>query len=178
MVGKESHVLEGFVVHVGALRRAMGSRTHQLRRGTIEGLECQGSAVPEGGELELDVVLEAVRGGVAVTGVLRAPWEGQCRRCLGPASGVLVVEFAELYAPGADGEEAYPLVEETVDLGLMAHDAVLLELPQAPLCRPDCRGLCPRCGADRNVEPCDCQEASEPRLAVLELPLRDELEGW
>ena len=37
-----------------------------------------------------------------------------------------------------------------------------------PLCRPDCQGLCPVCGKDRNVDPCQCQvEWVDPRLAVL-----------
>jgi uncharacterized protein len=50
-----------------------------------------------------------------------------------------------------------PLVEELLQL----------EIPLKPLCRPDCRGLCPRCGADRNTTPCDCREEGDARLAKL-----------
>ena len=55
-----------------------------------------------------------------------------------------------------------PLVEEQLQL----------ELPMKPLCRPDCRGLCPRCGADRNSAPCDCREEGDERLAKLKSLLR------
>jgi len=42
-----------------------------------------------------------------------------------------------------------------------------LEIPLKPLCRPECKGLCPTCGADRNVAPCDCREEGDERLAKL-----------
>jgi len=45
---------------------------------------------------------------------------------------------------------------------------VLLEVPMAPLCDADCKGLCPRCGANRNRETCGCpREAADPRFEAL-----------
>ena len=41
--------------------------------------------------------------------------------------------------------------------------------PSVPLCRPDCLGLCPTCGADRNEEPCTCAEPGDPRWAALDV---------
>ena len=61
----------------------------------------------------------------------------------------------ERFAPagGTDrDEEAYPLAGDELDLEPLARDAVLLELPLAPLCAEDCPGLCPTCGANRNTE--------------------------
>ena len=55
-------------------------------------------------------------------------------------------------------------MNDTVDLEVLAHDALLLELPPAPLCRQDCRGLCSMCGADLNIEQCDCKPVD--RLTV------------
>ena len=52
--------------------------------------------------------------------------------------------------PSPDDDELYPIADDTIDLGPLVRDAIVLELPSAPLCRPDCRGLCPHCGADRN----------------------------
>ena len=158
-----------FVVHVAKLRQVPGTRWHERRQGVIEGLDCSGSAVPEGALLVADVTLESALGGVAVGGTVEAPWEGACRRCLEPASGVLDVAVRELYTQGGDGEETYPLAEDELDLEPLVHDAVLLELPQAPLCRPDCLGLCPQCGANRNVEPCACVEPRDPRWAALDV---------
>ena len=66
-------------------------------------------------------------------------------------------------------EETYPLLGDQLDLQPLARDAVLLNLPQVPLCREDCAGLCPVCGADRNDEPCGCEvEAGDPRWATLD----------
>jgi uncharacterized protein len=64
--------------------------------------------------------------------------------------------------------ETYLLEDDVIDLEPMVRDALLLELPLAPLCRDDCAGLCPTCGANRNDEPCDCAEAEpDPRWAAL-----------
>jgi uncharacterized protein len=158
-----------FVVHAAKLRRQVGTRWNELRRGVIDDLACSGSAVPAGAEVEADVVLESVLGGVAVAGTVRAPWTGTCRRCLEPTTGTLVVAVREHFTEGGDGEETYPLHDGEVDLEPMVRDAVLLELPQAPLCRQGCLGLCPTCGADRNAEPCDCAPPADPRWAALDV---------
>jgi uncharacterized protein len=158
-----------FVVHVAKLRRAVGTRWNEVRRGSIEDLDCSGSSVPEGAMPVADVVLESVLGGVSVTGTVTAPWVGACRRCLTPASGTLRLKVRELYTEDGDGEETYPLVHDDVDLEPLVRDAVLLELPQAPLCRPDCLGLCPSCGANRNEEACACEAPGDPRWGALDV---------
>jgi uncharacterized protein len=158
-----------FLVHVGKLRGVVGTRTKLLRQGSIVGLDCSGSAVPDGEMPVADVVLEAVLGGVSVTGVVSAPWAGVCRRCLAPASGTLRMAVRELYTEDGDGEETYPLVGDEVDLEPLVRDAVLLELPQAPLCRPDCAGLCPFCGVNHNEETCGCEAPPDPRWSALDV---------
>jgi uncharacterized protein len=58
--------------------------------------------------------------------------------------------------------------DHVLDLGEMLREQFYLALPMRPLCRPDCQGLCPVCGKDRNVETCQCQtEWVDPRLSVL-----------
>jgi uncharacterized protein len=121
----------------------------------------------------VDVVLEVVYGGIVVTGTVAAAWEGECRRCLQTARGGLRGEVREVYRPHAAGEpadeETYPLGADHLDLRPLARDAVLLELPLAPLCRPGCAGLCPICGADLNTDRCACPPAlSDPRWAALD----------
>ena len=158
-----------FVVHVAKLRREIGARWEERREGSIEGLDCSGSAVPERATAVAEVVLESVLGGVSVTGTVSAPWVGACRRCLTPASGLLRLPVRELYTEDGDGEETYPLVGDELDLEPLVRDAVLLELPQAPLCRPDCRGLCPFCGVNRNEEACGCEAPPDPRWGALDV---------
>jgi uncharacterized protein len=98
-----------------------------------------------------------------------APWAGECRRCLAPASGVLELPVRELYTEDGDGDETYPLADDEVDLEPLVRDAVLLELPRAPLCRPNCLGLCPTCGANRNEEACGCEAPRDPRWGALDV---------
>jgi len=166
-----------FIVHVARLRRSGASRSHEQRSGPIAGLEVTGSRVPEGSDVSVDVVLEGVAGGVEVAGTVEAPWVGACRRCLAEAKGTLVVPVRELYTQSGDGNETYELRDDTVDLEVLAHDALLLELPPAPLCRPDCQGLCPMCGVDRNLEKCSCETPPNPRFAALDALLSADTEA-
>jgi len=166
--GAETMTASPFLVHVARLRRSLGTRSHERMSAPIPGLEITGSRVPEDSDVSVDVRLESVAGGVEASGTVEAPWVGACRRCLEVAKGTLVVKVRELYTEDGDGQETYPLVNDTVDLEVLAHDALLLELPPAPLCRPDCLGICPMCGADRNTEACECVPAPDPRFAVLD----------
>lgn len=158
-----------FVVPAATLRRQAGSRRRVQRSGRIPELYVSASAVPASEEVEVDVVLESVHGGILATGTVTAPWRGDCRRCLEPASGVLVVDVRELFEAGGDEGDTYPLGKEDLDLEPLVRDAVVLELPLAPLCDPACQGLCPRCGANWNQTRCDCEVASfDPRWAALD----------
>lgn len=163
-----------WLVPVAGLRRNVGQRMGVERVGRLGELTVAGSRVPAEAGVALDVVLTSVSGGIEVTGTVRAPWQGECRRCLRSVRSEVVTEVRELYRPpGAGGgepdEETYELGADHLDLAPLARDAVLLELPLAPLCRPDCAGLCPTCGADRNTTPCDCAaEARDPRWAALD----------
>ena len=57
-----------------------------------------------------------------------------------------------------------------IDLSAFVHEVIALLLPVQPVCRDDCRGLCPRCGADRNVTSCECVEKQPASpFAVLEV---------
>ena len=143
-----------FLVGVANLARSGPRREH--RSGPISGLAVTWSEVPAGAEVTVDVLLEPVHGGVMVTGTVEAPWEAECRRCLGEARGTVRTEVRELYENRSDGEETYPISGDQLDLEPLARDAVLLELPPAPLCGEGCQGLCPTCGADLNAGACGC----------------------
>jgi uncharacterized protein len=94
---------------------------------------------------------------------LRATLSGPCMRCLEPARPVLSVDAREVSQPGEGDELASPYVEAGVlDLHAWAHDALSLALPAKLLCRPDCAGLCPVCGADLNAAGPDHQHPREP----------------
>ena len=145
-----------FLVGVANLARSGPRREH--RAGPISGLAVTWCEVPTGADVVVDVLLEPVQGGVMVSGTVEAPWEAECRRCLGPARGTVRAEVRELYENRSDGEETYPISGDQLDLEPLARDAVLLELPPAPVCGEGCQGLCPRCGADLNAGACGCPQ--------------------
>jgi uncharacterized protein len=108
-----------------------------------------------------------------------------CSRCLTTFSIGFKVSFDEQFVeglPDEDDDEAEALEERTVtyyegdeiDLTESLRDNVLLELPMKPLCRVDCKGLCPYCGEDKNLVGCDCKETVDvdPRLVAFKDLLR------
>jgi uncharacterized protein len=170
-----------FAVPVARLRRS-GQSAHAVRRGEVAlagplheaGIDPGRSVVPAGAEAEADVTLHPFDGGVDVDGTVRAPWVGTCRRCAEPVSGELTVRVRERYADDpvagpAEDDELYPITDDVVDLGPLVRDALVLELPMAPLCREDCAGLCPQCGANRNEGECGCVAPRDPRWANLDV---------
>jgi uncharacterized protein len=169
-------VIRAFVVPVGALLRHPGTSREVAFRAPFDpdgqlGSTWQGAAeVVPGADVEVRLTLTSYLGGVEASGVLLAPWRASCRRCAEDVTGVVEARVTERFSPGAspDDDDAYPLDDETVDLTALVRDAVVLELPLAPLCRDGCAGLCPTCGADRNVSACACQPALDPRWAMLD----------
>lgn len=127
--------------------------------------------VPEGAPIELDLRLEAVVEGVLVTGTAYAPLTGECVRCLTAVSDEIEVDVQELFTyaeSDAEDEEASRLDGERADLEPVLRDAIVLELPFQPVCRPDCAGLCPVCGHDLNADPDHSHDAAvDPRWAQL-----------
>jgi len=106
---------------------------------------------------------------------------GTCARCLADYSFPLDREFTFVLKPTAQQAGNVELKEEDValsfyqgdevDLGPLVREAMILALPTRPLCRDDCRGLCPRCGANRNAAACECRdEWVDPRLEILRTP--------
>jgi uncharacterized protein len=122
------------------------------------------------GEVSVDVTLESTLDDVVVTGRLRIGRRDACRRCLRPIEDVIEIEIDERYgaAPDPSGER-FPIVNGQINLGSMVREEVLLAVPDAPLCRPDCPGLCPSCGADLAAGPCSCDTTvRDERWAVLD----------
>ena len=123
--------------------------------------------VPIRGELLLESVVE----GILVSGRIEGEVSLSCARCLTTFGGRVGVDVGELFVVGAaPGDDEYALDPAgSIDPEPMVRDAVMLELPFSPLCRPDCRGLCERCGRDRNTGACTCAPRSaDPRWAALE----------
>lgn len=103
-----------------------------------------------------------------VTLRIRNEVEVPCRRCLSPARQRIDERATLVYQVGEMGggrdveegdEEVVPLRShfDRVDIGPAVREALFLGAETFPLCRPDCRGLCPECGEDLNVSECMCR---------------------
>ena len=128
--------------------------------------------VSAGAEIDLDLRLESVMEGVLVSGTATAPLTGECGRCLETVQDELTVDLQELFAyaaSAADEDETARMEGDLLDLEPVLRDAVVLALPLTPLCRPDCAGLCARCGERLDDLPTDhAHDAADPRWAALQ----------
>ena len=145
--------------HPGASRRV-------TLEAELEDLRSELAAVTA--PVRVEAVLGSVVEGIYVTGPVTGTMEVSCARCLASEGHRFRVEVAELFAHEPDEEaDEYPLGREELDLEPMVRDAVLLHMPFSPVCRPDCLGLCERCGGDRNLGECSCPPPTDPRWAPL-----------
>jgi uncharacterized protein len=145
---------------------------------------------------DLVVELEARKMGedVLLEGVVTGELELACGRCLSRYRAPLREPFRLVLEPAgervpADPEGAAALAADglaladelevgwyrgsEIELGRFVVELVALALPVQPLCREGCRGLCPRCGADRNTERCECPEERPPSPFAGLAALRD-----
>jgi uncharacterized protein len=160
--------MSGFKIELAGLAQGM-TPSH------IEAEPRELGLVPEeewAGKVAADVTLERSGDNISVRGTLQGSAMLECVRCLRTFELPLRVPFevfAERAGTGPRREEEelerddYMTFHDgrELDLSQEAHDTIVLELPIAPHCRDDCRGLCPRCGADLNEGPCGCEVATE-----------------
>jgi uncharacterized protein len=150
-----SSLVSHWSIPVAELLRHPGSKRDVAVAGDLGDIAVTASRVLPGAETQVNGTIESLDNiTVQFKGVVAVPWIGECRRCLGPASGDLSVAVQELFERAPESEDIYPLQADRLDLEPLARDALYLELPQAPLCMADCQGLCPDCGADRNTVDC------------------------
>jgi len=122
-------------------------------------------------EASLDVAATRIGTAVLVQGSLKGRFNVVCSRCLGPA--LVKVEEPDLqvtFLPpneekvqeelSADDLNTYVHDGEVIDLESLLREVLILAIPLAPLCQPDCKGICTSCGIDLNREACTCRGQS------------------
>jgi len=148
----------------------------ELRRGPVE---TEASVSPRDPVFEgLDVALAEplrVSGTLTTTGRADFLWRGHlagtvhgtCRRCLREFTMPVAADVDALFSATADLQDdpnVYPLEEPVtqVDVSAAVREELALAVSAYPLCREDCAGLCPNCGADLNQGPCQCSAPPKP----------------
>lgn len=123
------------------------------------------------GDVEVEASIEGIDDGVLANFEALATADLACTRCLESWEEPVTARSMQVYEPQPD-EDGYGLDRDnTIDLFGPVRDEVALALPVRPLCRPDCRGLCPTCGTDLNKDPCDghADLSDSPFAALQEL---------
>ncbi|MGB7068358.1 MAG: DUF177 domain-containing protein [Pyrinomonadaceae bacterium] len=150
---------------------------HQIPKGQIdldsELVEIE-SDVTIRGEVEGQVV------GAKIAGTVSGSSTVFCTRCLQPVKRALEIDFNADFVRSDDdlmsdekeldaGDmESSLLDEDSIDLCAFAREQILLDLPAQLFCNDDCKGLCPKCGVNRNLVDCKCEETElDPRWAAL-----------
>ncbi len=132
-------------------------------------------AIPAGTPVKLKLRLESVVEGVLVSGTAISRAIGECARCLGEIDAPVGADLRELFAyPNSvtaqttDEDEIPLVVDDLIDLEPLVRDEIVVQMPLAPLCRPDCPGLCSGCGGRlADLEPDHNHEILDPRWAAL-----------
>jgi uncharacterized protein len=135
------------------------------------------------GPLRGSVTLIRTSQGVLVMGILRTRLRAECMRCLEPFEIDVQVDLEEEFLPvvriGDSPVDDVPETERdaallidsehTLDLSEVLRQDLWLALPMEGICRPDCAGLCPICGGNRNLGECQCDATPiDPRWAALQ----------
>lgn len=94
---------------------------------------------------------------VYLDGTIDCTVVGECARCLGKATYNFVEEFSADYNAFNPKEDEYGFSRGVVDASLAVKDAIITNFPTQILCKPDCKGLCIKCGANLNEESCKCK---------------------
>ncbi len=132
------------------------------------------------GEIVVKLTAEKHGREIRVRGRLAASVELPCARCLEPVRVPILTEFDQFYQSNADHRLAGEIELQKGDTEIaffggdfievsdIVREQIFLALPMKPICREDCRGLCPHCGRNRNIEACNCHSLFvDPRLAEL-----------
>ncbi len=166
------------IIRVADLISKIGNRERHQIREELSPLPFDGEDYPLSGPAEIEANLlwtgKEIDARVRVQAEVTVP----CGRCLEPGKLGLEVEFSEAFRPGrepanqdeddTDDKIVNYFEGDSIDLAPSVVDNLILAMPMKPLCRPECRGICPKCGQDLNLGRCNCPvEIGDPRLAVL-----------
>ena len=141
--------------------------------GAVRQYDVEGTLVSEGREPERvygNVEFLRTKSGVLVRAHLEVVESETCSRCAAPLQDTLKIEFEEEFQQTVEAS-GRPVSERPDADAFLIDDRHMLDLTEAvrqyreasaqiaPLCRPDCKGLCPECGTDLNLEACNCEDA-------------------
>ena len=132
-----------------------------------------GQSFPVSEPVEASGVVRNTAGVLMMTGTVHTTIHGACDRCASDFDSYVefpinVVLVTELSNEDNEDEGVFPLEADSADLEEIVRTVFVLNMDSKLLCKPDCKGLCCRCGKDLNDGPCGCQKEIDPRFAALQ----------
>ena len=117
-------------------------------------------------------IVRNTAGVLVMTGNITTTLHGVCDRCASDFEEAVelpidVVLVTELSNEDSEDEWVFPLEADSADLEDIVRTVFVLNMDSKLLCKPDCKGLCCRCGKNLNEGPCSCQKELDPRFAAL-----------
>jgi uncharacterized protein len=143
-------------------------------------IDLDGESLRLNGPAQFRGEMQRVAGKPHIRGMLSADIETNCSRCLEPLSRHLEIAFTDVFVDAseestvAEAEVAESELDESlviggsVDMSEVVREQILLAVPEQVYCNDDCKGLCPKCGRNRNLTDCSCADDEiDPRWAAL-----------
>lgn len=157
-----------FAFHIGDMRRGRSEPRAVAGQASVD-WHVELSRVNPEPPLVFDFEISAVAGGLAVLGEIEATVTHRCHRCLTEWEETVIREVAQLITTNLEDQEDadYVLDADLYDFESMVRDELMLDLPIAPLCRPDCEGLVAATGSDLNTDLSEDERGESSPFSVL-----------
>lgn len=119
-------------------------------------------------KVAVEFAVTFVKPDVQVVGEITCFVDGFCDKCLNEVSTQITLPFSQIfYKDSSDEEDAYVYQDSRLDATKAVCDEIIISAPISLLCKEDCKGLCPKCGANLNDQQCDCDMSRENAFSVL-----------
>jgi len=170
-------------VYIGDVKKRAGGKSHEEIEEVMDSFYFRQEKILFADKVHASLDITNCDTEIMIEGKINTLLILTCSRCLEPfvydLSANLRLECrnlnrlhrsSEIEAEAKEADEIKYFVEEEsyLDITQEVRESVIVNLPMKPLCKPDCKGICPVCGKNRNRESCSCQrEEIDPRLAIL-----------
>lgn len=116
---------------------------------------------PAFSDVKVEGKIKNIAGVLTIKATVSGTYTSVCDRCMEDASLKLEAKLDTIFDLNEAKDDSLTLENGKIDLDRTAYDALSLEIPMVILCKEDCKGICPHCGANLNLEECNCSEDEE-----------------
>jgi uncharacterized protein len=148
------------IVNISSIREERGAAIPCAGLWEVNPADFEGLALEFQGPVVIRGKVTNTGSGFLLEAELNLDYQVSCDRCLDETRQTQKIDIKEEFVPGRDisDETVYGFSGDLIDLTECLRDQIILALPMKFLCSPECRGFCPKCGKNLNMEECHCSE--------------------